>query len=137
MNTPYVDKYWIYTAITRCRDLNNITIYIHSGKEVKRLEQSKIKQYINMKIEGYKDQDKQAGRVIDTKEYVDYKWYENESCTNNCCYHCGCGFELGLDGNSNVFSNITFDRIDNSICHSKGNLVLSCLDCNRKKLQIL
>ena len=56
---------------------------------------------------------------------------------NGCCYHCGGGFELGLDGSNNVFSNITFDRIDNSICHSKGNLVLSCLDCNRKKLQIL
>ena len=48
------------------RDLNKVSIYIHNGKEVKRLEQSKIKQYINMKIDGNKDQDREAGRVIRT-----------------------------------------------------------------------
>ena len=51
--------------------------------------------------------------------------------------HCGVCFEMRLDDNNNVFSNITFDRIDNDICHNKDNLVLSCLDCNRRKLNIL
>ena len=127
----------MYTAITRARELDKVTIYIHSGKEIEKLNQAKLKQYINMKIEGYKEQDRQAGREIDNKDYVDYNWFANESLVADSCYHCGCGFELGLDEHNNVFSNITFDRIDNSIFHSKGNLVLSCLVCNRRKLNVL
>ena len=131
-NTPYIDKYWIYTAITRARSLDKVTIFIHSGKEIQKLEHCKLKQYINMKVENYKEQDRIAGRVIDTKNYCDFEWFDNAYGNNSCCYHCGCGFELGMDKDNNVFSNITFDRIDNSICHSKSNLLLSCLDCNRK-----
>ena len=85
-----------------------------------------------MKVENYKEQDREAGREIDKNNYCDYEWFVKEYFVNTCCYHCGCGFELGLDKDNKVFSNITFDRIDNSICHSKNNLVLSCLDCNRK-----
>ena len=135
-NTPYVDRYWVYTAISRARELDKVTIYIHSGREIAKLEESKKKQYINMKIENYRDQDKLASREIDSKKYVDYNWFVNESFSNDICYHCGCGFELGLDEHNNVFSNITFDRIDNSLAHNKDNLVLSCLECNRKKLKI-
>ena len=90
-----------------------------------------------MKIEGYKDQDRLAGREIDNKHYVDYEWFIKEESTSNCCYHCGCGFELALDEYNNVFSNISFDRIDNSKGHNKDNLVLSCVHCNTRKLDII
>ena len=136
-NTPYVNRYWLYTSITRARELDKVSIFIHSGREVSKLEDSKKKQYINMKVENYKEQDREAGREIDKNNYCDYEWFVKEYFVNTCCYHCGCGFELGLDKDNKVFSNITFDRIDNSICHSKNNLVLSCLDCNRKKLRII
>ena len=134
-NTPYVDRYWMYTAITRCRELDQVTIYIHSPKELRQLKESKKKQYIKHKIDGYRDQDKQAGRKIDKKNYVDWDWFDEEYYKNKTCYHCNCCFEMDLDENNKVFSNITFDRIDDSICHSKGNLLLSCLDCNRKKIK--
>ena len=136
-NTPYVDRYWLYTALTRVRNLSKATIYIHSPREIRRLEESKKKQYINMKIEGYKEQDRLAGREIDHTHYVDYEWFIKEESTSNCCYHCGCGFELGLDEYNNVFSNISFDRIDNSKGHNKDNLVLSCVHCNIRKLDIM
>ena len=61
-NTPYVNKYWIHTALTRCWDLSAVTVFLHSDKEVRSLEVSKLKQYINHKVEGYKEQDTVAGR---------------------------------------------------------------------------
>ena len=71
-NTPYVNKYWIYAAITRARSLDKVTIFIHSGKEIQKLEHCKLKQYINMKIDHYQKQDKAACRAIEKNKYVDY-----------------------------------------------------------------
>ena len=134
-NTPYVDKYWLYTAMTRCRKLSQLSVYIHSEEEVAKLEMAKFKQYINFKIEGYKEQDKSAGRKIDTKNYVDFNWFEQEYAKNSTCYHCNCCFEIDLDEHNKVHSNISFDRLDDEMCHSKDNLVLSCVNCNRCKIK--
>jgi hypothetical protein len=133
-NTPYVDRFWLYTAITRCRDLYNISIFIHDEKQIRSLEQSKFKQYINHKIENYKEQDKLAGREI-TTDYVDFNWFETEFAKNTCCVHCQNGFEFMVDKDKNINSNLTFDRLDDSLCHSKDNLVLSCLHCNISKIK--
>ena len=53
-NTPYVDRNFVWTAITRVRDLNNVTYFEHPDNEVKSLEDSRLKQYFNLKINGYK-----------------------------------------------------------------------------------
>ena len=37
-NTPYVDRYFIWTALTRSTDLNNVQIYEHSEEEVMSLK---------------------------------------------------------------------------------------------------
>jgi ATP-dependent exoDNAse (exonuclease V) alpha subunit len=84
-NTPYVDRFWLYTAITRCRELNNISVFIHDEKQLRTLEKCKFKQYINNKIDGYVDQDKLAGREI-TTDYVDYGWFENEFAKKSMLY---------------------------------------------------
>ena len=42
-NTPYVDREFVWTAITRARELKNITFFEHSANEIKRLEESKLK----------------------------------------------------------------------------------------------
>jgi len=133
-NTPYVDRFWLYTAITRCRELSKICVFIHSDKDVRALESSKFKQYINHKIENYKEQDKVAGREI-TTDYVNFNWFETEFGKHNCCTHCQNGFEFMIDKDKNISSDMTFDRIDDSICHSKDNLVLSCLHCNISKIK--
>jgi len=41
-NTPYVDRNFVWTAITRVRHLQNITYFEQSGVEIKRLEDSKL-----------------------------------------------------------------------------------------------
>ena len=133
-NTPYVDRYWLYTAITRARELDKVSIFIHSDQSVAKLEESKLKQYISNKIGCYKEQDKVANRPI-TKDYVDWEWYEKEFEKNQCCHHCQKGFEWKVDKDKNITSDITFDRIDDSQCHSKGNLVLSCWHCNCCKIK--
>ena len=40
-NTAYVDRFYVWTAITRVRNLENITYYEHSELEVQRLCDSK------------------------------------------------------------------------------------------------
>lgn len=132
-NTPYINKYWLYTAITRCRDLDKIRIFIHDEKEVRGLEMCKFKQYINNKIEGYREQDKLSNRKI-TKNYVTWDWFINEFNKNSCCFHCQKSFELELKEDT-VYSDITLDRIDNDICHSSDNLLLSCINCNCRKIK--
>ena len=56
-NTPYVDRNFIWTAITRARDLKNVLYFHHCKDEIKRLEETRKIQYIKMKINYYKIQD--------------------------------------------------------------------------------
>ena len=78
------------------------------------------------------EQDKVAGREIAT-DYVNFNWFETEFGKHKCCTHCQNCFEFMVDKDKNVSSDMTFYRIDDSSCHSKNNLVLSCLSCNCKK----
>ena len=80
-NTPYVDRNFIWTALTRATDLKNITIFEHSIEECQVLEESKKKQKITLKIEGYKAQDKQAKRS--------FKRTKMFSLRNTFLFQCG------------------------------------------------
>ena len=44
-------------------------------------------------------------------------------------------FEFKLDDGNNVNSDLTFDRLDDSLGHVKDNLVLSCNYCNCCKIK--
>lgn len=136
VNTPYVDKYYIWTAITRARDLNNITIFLHSEEEVKKLCLSRIMQYFDQKVKSYKAQDKTANREWQNDdEYIDAKWIgeQKNKLSKQCCSVCFCNYEITLDENNIVRSNITVDRIDSAIAHKKSNCSLLCKTCNVTK----
>jgi 5-methylcytosine-specific restriction endonuclease McrA len=79
-------------------------------------------------------QDNKAKRSFDKDEFVDEPWIndEIEKCKYNCMF-CKKHMELYIDENSNVKSNITVDRKDNSKAHIKSNCQICCLDCNRIK----
>jgi hypothetical protein len=49
-NACYIDRRFIWTAITRATKLNNITIFLHSEKKLK---EYKIRQYFDSKISAY------------------------------------------------------------------------------------
>jgi hypothetical protein len=129
-NTPHVDRNYIWTAITRCNALNNIHIFVHSDEEVQRLEQSKINQYLRLKIEHYKEQDKTANRKFKDDDYIDVETinklldeYEYK------CPNCMQPFETQID-DGYVKSNITVQRNNNELPHVKNNCSLLCCHCN-------
>ena len=87
---------------------------------------------IKRKINGYKLQD------IKKKIYNDDELININNIINkfyNCklkCYYC--------DDNVQLFYNIvrepkqwTLDRINNDLCHSNTNTIISCLSCNIKR----
>lgn len=130
-NIPYTDRKYIYTAITRCRKLDNLTIFIHSETEQKRFSKSRVLQYFRFKIDNYKQQDAKAKREYKPTEYITAENID-ELLTkqNNKCMYCSCHFDIETDINSNVISNITVDRIKNKFAHIKSNSVLACITCN-------
>jgi len=134
-NTPYVDRKYLYTAITRARNLKDIQIFIHSENENKNLMESKFKLYFRLKAQNYKNQDKKANRPInETIEYVNEEWISTklDEC-KGVCPQCKKFMELYLDGNSEVVSNITVDRTNSNLPHYKNNCVLMCGSCNKSK----
>lgn len=132
INAPHVSRNWIWTAITRCTLLDNITVFIHSDKEINSLTKSKLSMYYNMKINNYKAQDSKAKRQYKDEEYITVNWLNNITNKFNKC-SCGVPFETYLDNNNIVKSNITVDRLDSSKAHVQNNCQLLCINCNCSK----
>lgn len=132
-DTAYVNRNWIWTALTRAEHLDKITIFESPVVELSQLDRSKRKQYIVNKISGYKAQDIKAGREILKDEYITADWFKEMFQKQfQECYRCKCQLEMNIH-NGNVRSNITADRIDNSKCHTIDNCVLMCSACNNGK----
>ena len=83
---------------------------------------------LKKKCEGYKRQDKIANRTIPTDNYVDADWFMKNVKADSCCFECGCGLTISTE--SGVSSNITAQRMDNSISHTIDNCMPMCLRCN-------
>jgi hypothetical protein len=119
----FVDRRWLWTAITRATDLNNVWFYEYTEKP---FNLNGIKGYFAKKIEGYKSQDAKANRAI-SNNYVSVDWLMK--CINEPCYECGCNLELNFDSGFPT-SNITAQRLDNSLDHNLDNIVPMCVVCN-------
>ena len=144
-NIVYADRRWIYTSITRASDFNSITIFEHSKRECDILEKCKFRQYYELKINNYIQQDITAGRIIKTKQneliykgnpiddYIDQKWFLEHD--NFRCYMCGDFFDIEIV-DAKVNSNMTVDRVNNSLYHSKVNCRLCCVCCNTSKINL-
>ena len=133
VNAPQVDRFYVWTALTRARDLSQVTIFEHSKSEVSRLEKGRIKRYLEDKVLGYKRQDKNAGRCFKKNDFITADWIADEhERVKERCDGCGDPFEFVV-AEGNVTTNLTVDRIDNSKAHIKSNSCLKCLDCNRAR----
>ena len=134
LNLPYVSKEHIWVALTRCRNLNDLTVFIHSDDEVKRFSESKIKQYYSFKVENYKLQDINAGRDWVDAEFIDTKFIMDQvKLCNMKCSYCLKDLQVFINAEGNVFSDLTIDRKDNKKAHTKLNCKLCCLTCNVSK----
>ncbi len=132
-NTPYVDRHFVWTAITRVRDLDKITYFEHSQDEVQSLEDSKLKQFLKLKIDGYKRQDMDAKRTINKEDFIDVTWFCKQVLSHDRCPLCNCKYYIVTDERNDIKCNISVDRLDNEIFHSKENCQLMCIECNRQK----
>lgn len=129
-NTPYVNRNWVWVALTRTDKISNVTIFKHSEQDIRILTFCKKRQYFQNKINGYKNQDNRAGRKYNDEDYVDADWIRDTIIAqkHECC-NCHCPFELSFD-NGNVLSNITVDRVNSKLSHIKTNCKLTCIKCN-------
>jgi len=137
-NTNYLDRRFIWTAITRASDLNNVNIFLQSDYEISRSRNSHMNLYFKQKVDQYKQQDKKAHRDIVEDEYINMDWIYEQLNTHPFCggHHdivCGEPFEYYIDEKNTVVSNVTCDRLNNNLCHSKLNCQLMCVDCNKAK----
>ena len=121
----YASMKWLYTALTRSRDLDRVKFYRYDvGTEITDYE---IDQYLNKKIQGYKRQDRDANREIDDDKYIDITWLRDRM--NKCCNNCGEEFLIEKEKGI-ISSNLTAQRLDNTRGHEKNNIKAFCVYCN-------
>jgi hypothetical protein len=123
-NHPCVSWKWLWTAITRSRDLDKV--YFHNGN-CPEYNLQLLPGYLTKKIEGYKEQDRKANRVIDNEKYITLDWLK--SCFGKACCNCGDSFIFEVK-HSRPTSNLTADRKDNKIAHTIDNISPLCITCN-------
>ena len=134
LNLPYVSKNHIWVAITRARSLKNLQIFIHDDQEVKSYTYARIRQYFNMKIQNYKNQDNKAKRDFKAEDYIDENFiFQQQKKTNNKCSYCLKDLEIFIDNDNIVKSDLTIDRVDNKLPHIKSNCKICCHHCNVSK----
>ena len=122
-----------WTAITRVRELDNITYFEHPDDEVKRLEDSRLLQYLRLKTEFYKKQDMDAKRTINKDKHIDVEWFVDQINWHERCSMCNTNYYMVLDESNNIMCNISVERVCNDLCHEKENCQLLCIECNQKK----
>ena len=90
---------------------------------------SVIEKEIDSKIGGYRSQDIKKG-IYDESEFVDKSTVVDLmlSCQNGC-YYCRQPVKIAYE-TSREPKQWSLERIDNSIGHTKTNVVVACLHCN-------
>lgn len=91
-----------------------------------------ILQQLKNKIAGYRSQDVVKNKYL-AEEFIniDLLLQLLVDC-NCCCFYCN-STTLVLYENVREPMQWSLERIDNSIGHNKGNLVIACLNCNLRR----
>jgi hypothetical protein len=119
----FVSDRWIWTAITRCTDINNITINLFKPDY-------ELYYNFNKMIENHEQEDKDNNRIMNdfiTKEWINNTFHKQ----NGECAHCGTALNKRCIVGDPL--NLSIDRSCNAIGHIKNNCVLSCVRCNCQK----
>lgn len=113
-----IDKNWLWTAISRPRDLSLVQYY--AGNLDTACSKMSMFNKAEARIHSHKLADKKAKRDYDEDDYITAQDVMDMYKHMN---RCGCcGESLGDD--------FSIDRIDNKLAHVKGNCRLRCLSCN-------
>ena len=117
---------WLYTAVTRATELNNVVFFSAPTQEA---DHAILDKYLDKKVDNYKKQDRDHNRQI-TPNFVTRDWLKAQF--GKVCSDCGDCFRYDIKGGK-VEANLTADRIDNSECHHLNNIVPLCITCNQRK----
>jgi hypothetical protein len=118
----------------------NIMIEIHhniNNSEVSDIiEKNKYRRliisHIKTKIQSYKHQDT-IKKMYEEKEFIDFDYVVNLLAESGLkCHYCSCETYL-LYEIVREMKQWSLDRINNYKGHNRGNLVMSCLECNLKR----
>ena len=121
---------FLWTAITRTRDLSKVKFFKYSDDTEGELNKQNRMSYFNRKVVNYKVQDRNARREIPKvpKEgYVNTQLFLDN--IKNQCNYCGCGFALGIR-KGNIPTNLTAQGKDNDTSHTLDNCIAYCCRCN-------
>ena len=121
----FVTAEWLWVAITRATELDNVYFYDYKFDE--EFNRNLIQSYFSRKIKGYASQDREANREIDKNNYINVDWLMNS--VNDRCKSCDCDFYINFDV-GNTYSNITAQRLNNSKDHNLDNIIPMCKFCN-------
>ena len=131
----HVTRKWFYTAITRATHFDNVYFMVSDKtfqKDIETKQNKAIWHYFKNKVSNYMKQDKNAGRdiydYVQCDRYITVNWLK--SCINERCGCCGNKFTIDIDDDYNVSSDITAQRIDNSLPHILDNIEPMCVICN-------
>lgn len=133
-DSPYANRKWIYTAITRSRSFDQITIFEASADEIEDLESRRINLHFELMISEHVHQDKHAGRHIHKHDnYISPEWISEQLNINELkCPSCKKDLFM-IPFNGNVHSNVAINIIDTNQCHHIDNCSIRCLDCNTRR----
>lgn len=127
----FISSCWLWTAVTRATSLDNVYFYKYTEGE---FNTDLIKSYFKRKVESYKEQD--VFRTNDKipkdiiKKYVTAEWLME--CVSKLCPICNNELYIHFkDGNT--YTNISADRVDNSLYHTLDNIQPMCKICNCSK----
>ena len=94
-----------------------------------------IQREINRKISGYKHQDIK-NEIYDKESLINLEdILEKMVASKLKCLYCKCIVNI-IYKCVREETQWTLDRIDNDLCHSSSNTIISCLKCNLKRRNI-
>jgi len=123
---------WKFTQNAYSEDMQNVFLKEIIDESNLSTESITVKREVEKKIQGYKQQDIVKSR-FSIKDFIDFDFVIHELYKSNIsCYYCSKSVFL-LYEHVRETNQWTLDRIDNSIGHNRGNVVVSCLKCNLKR----
>ena len=123
---PIASREWLWCAITRCVDFNQVKFY-KNGDYEKQMTKNMIMRYFKNKVENYKLQDRRSQRKISEEEYITPEWCLK--IFKSRCEKCNTAFNFETR-QGKLCSNFTCQRLDNSIAHHIENSTAFCSYCN-------
>jgi hypothetical protein len=117
---------WLYVAITRSRNLKDITLYW--GKTAS-IGEKTIDSLLKSRILGHLESDKYRNMNGD---YITVEWIKDKISKTKCCTgvnnkECNRLFDY------NDVDSFSVDRINNDVAHFKENCQIICRSCNSSK----